>query len=429
MNDPYLSSDGKIKKIKSAPFNALLFLIFVNYIAPQEYFPFLQKLRPALVIGIIAGLLHMFDAARKNRPVIILDRETKLLFFFLFLAIFSIPFSIWKGGSVGFLLELYSKVIIMLLLIANIVSRIDYLKKLLWLIVGFSYPYAFFAIKNYLTGNFSRGERIDGGVSPLTGNPNDLALVLLLAIPFAIAFLNIETKPFRKFVLAGYVILATPAIICTYSRAAFIGLLVAYGLFFVKKARKNFVGTVLVVLLVILACLPFMSTSYADRISSIFNYENDPTGSAQQRKALMDASLNIICKHPLTGVGIGVGLVALTDYTGAWRSVHNAYLQIAVDLGIPALIVFLAILLMLINDMRRIQKRSADTEMAALAWGLETSLIVCAVAAFFYPVAYYYYFYYLFGFSMALNTIFLERLKRAVVKSEFDGHAESGALV
>ena len=98
-----------------------------------------------------------------------------------------------------------------------------------------------------------------------------------------------------------------------------------------------------------------------------------------------------------------------------WSLVHNVYLQIAVDLGIPALLVYVLLFYRAFRSVREARRawsaRGAD--LYYLAQGLEISLLGFAVAAMFYPVAYHFYFYYLAGLAVALNTIAQRRLAGA----------------
>jgi len=93
-----------------------------------------------------------------------------------------------------------------------------------------------------------------------------------------------------------------------------------------------------------------------------------------------------------------------------WTPIHNVYLQIAMEIGIPALIVFLLLLWRILKNMRLIQKLSSrnkeEYEFTLLARGFEASLIGFAVAAIFYPVAYNFYFYYPAGYAVALKKIY-----------------------
>ena len=55
------------------------------------------------------------------------------------------------------------------------------------------------------------------------------------------------------------------------------------------------------------------------------------------------AAVEFMISHPIVGAGLGQGHLALNELRGAfWTSVHNAYLNFGVDLGLPALLLYLA---------------------------------------------------------------------------------------
>ena len=92
-----------------------------------------------------------------------------------------------------------------------------------------------------------------------------------------------------------------------------------------------------------LAAAPMMPSGYIDRLSTITDIEADATGSAQGRWADFQLASTVVAHNPILGVGIGQDMLALNEVRGrsTWRSVHNAYLQYAVDLGLPGMLLFL----------------------------------------------------------------------------------------
>src|SRR5688500_11887998 len=113
--------------------------------------------------------------------------------------------------------------------------------------------------------------------------------------------------------------------------------------------------------------------------------------------------------NPIFGVGIGADMLALNEYRGTdtYRSVHNAYLQYAVDLGLPGLILFAWLHIMCFRNARRVERR-ADAEpalrhLAPLAAGIQISLVAFFVAAMFHPIAYQFYFFTVAGLAVALK--------------------------
>jgi O-antigen ligase len=105
------------------------------------------------------------------------------------------------------------------------------------------------------------------------------------------------------------------------------------------------------------------------------------------------------------GAGLGMNILVLNASVGAtWRAVHNTYLEYAVDLGMPGLVLFV---LLLRSCWRSVSaaRRTASPETAQLAEGIEISLLAFSVAAFFHPAAYEFYFYFVAGLAVAAKVV------------------------
>ena len=85
-----------------------------------------------------------------------------------------------------------------------------------------------------------------------------------------------------------------------------------------------------------------LPTGYTQRLTTITDIASDPTGSAQGRWVDLAVAADIVTRTPVVGVGLGQNVLALNRERGpTWRMVHNVYLQYAVDLGVPGLLLFL----------------------------------------------------------------------------------------
>jgi O-antigen ligase len=130
-------------------------------------------------------------------------------------------------------------------------------------------------------------------------------------------------------------------------------------------------------------------------------------GSASERWDNMKKAAGIMIEHPVFGVGIGQNILALNNTGTYWGRVHNVYLEIGAELGIPGLLVYL----LLLRHCLRSARRAADIwriqrlDLYYLAQALWISLIGFAVAVNFYPVAYHFYFYYLAGLAVAVKVL------------------------
>ena len=149
---------------------------------------------------------------------------------------------------------------------------------------------------------------------------------------------------------------------------------------------------------------------YFKRLSTITNIESDTTGSAQGRWNDALVAMEVAARNPITGVGLDQNVLALNQERGAtWREVHNVYLQYAVDLGLPGLLLFLALYVSLFRTagrVRRTGRRLRSTRDAAVAAGsVQVALVGFGVAAFFHPVAYQFYFFLAAGLALAVQNV------------------------
>ena len=89
---PHSSRRGKAPP-QSWAFRALLFLIFVIYIGPQNLVPALEPLHLALVSAALAIVGSGRTLLSQGRRLLVLNAEVRLLGWLLAAAILSIPFS------------------------------------------------------------------------------------------------------------------------------------------------------------------------------------------------------------------------------------------------------------------------------------------------------------------------------------------------
>jgi putative inorganic carbon (hco3(-)) transporter len=393
-------------------FRAVLALMAVVVLAPQEILPALAPLRLALVTSAVAVGAHLVDVLSHRRPLTVVTREVWIIGGLLGWAVLTLPFSYWPGGSVAVLLDLYLKTLIVFWLLANTVTTVGRLRRVAWALSLMSVPLAVVAVTRYLSGTFMEGSvarRIVGYEGGLTENPNDLALMLNLILPLALALFVIDRRPIVRGALAVIVALDVIAVILTLSRAGFVTLMAMMGLYLWRTLGRRGRGRALAGLMAGLAlvCLPFLPAGYVDRVSTITDISADPTGSAQVRWNDTLVAVSRVIKHPIVGAGIGVDGLAMNEERGPqWSAVHNVYLQYAVGLGLPGLALFVWLLRECFKSVRQAGRAGADSpHLFHLAEGIEVGLAGFAVAAMFYPVAYHLYFYYLAGLAVAAKLV------------------------
>ncbi len=398
----------------AVPFWALMTFTFILLIAPQTYFPVLAPLRIALLTAIIAITTYLFDRFIRRQPIMKLSREMWIAGGLVGWAILTVPLSYWPGGSVSFLLNVYFKTLAIFWLLSHTVNSLMRLRQVAWGLSLMAVPLAAFAVSQYLSGNFIADggvKRIIGYEAPLTGNPNDLALMLNLILPLNVALLLVNRRPVVRILLWVMIMLEVSAIILTLSRSGFLALATTFVMYLWRLSKRPERSWAVAALVIALVCIPLLPSSYMDRLSTITDIESDPTGSAQARWNDMVAAASFVVQHPIIGAGVGVNILALNEERGArWTAVHNVYLEYAVDLGIPGLVMFLMLLVGCVKSAAFVQReaarRPALRELFHIAQGIQISLVAFSIAALFHPVAYHVYFYYFGGLAIAARAVY-----------------------
>jgi probable O-glycosylation ligase (exosortase A-associated) len=390
-------------------FRAILIFTVILLLAPQEWLPFLRPLRIALLTAGVALAMFVGGRLTNHRPVTIFPREMAYTAALVAWAVLTVPFSMHPGGSVGLLTDLYLKTLIVFWLVANLASSASRLRQVAWTLTAISTVPALTAMRNYASGNFlteGSGRRIAGYDAALLSNPNDLALMLNLTLPLTATLLTLTRRRAARLLLLSILALQIVAIVLTFSRGGSITLGVILIALLWRFSKRRGPGLAVAVGVLALVAIPLLPSSYLDRLSSIDDMESDKTGSAQERWIVSVAAVNYIAGHPVIGTGIGQNTLALNQMlTVRWTQVHNVYLQIGMELGLPGLALFLALMFGCLRAARYAARTAAVVpgaeDLSAIAGAVTLSLVGYAVAAFFHPTAYHVYFYYFAALALA----------------------------
>ncbi len=178
-------------------------------------------------------------------------------------------------------------------------------------------------------------------------NPNMLGEYLILIIPVALVMLIGRGEGMRR--SSAFVSLAVmgACLILTWSRGAWIGLILAVLVFLLMWHRRA-----LWLIFAGILSLPFVTSvmpeTILQRLTSIGNLSDSSTS---YRVHIWHSSVQMIRDNFLSGIGIGEGawqqiypLYALMGVEAAPHS-HNLYMQIWLELGVLGLVMFLAFII------------------------------------------------------------------------------------
>lgn len=396
------------KEVLSGAFFWLTAFYFIYCARPGELIPVLSVIPLLKVSGALAALALLFSVGRAPREIRDLPKEAfylLLLIFLLFASAFLSP--VWKGGAVAMTLD-FSKVFIGWTLTFLLVTSLTRFRRIVFIqSASVALVSCVALIKGHSVPRLQ--DVIPGG---LYSNPNDMGFAIVLSIPFCLAFLLTARSYARKTAWAIGMVAMLAALILTASRASFIDLIIAGTVllreFGAKGKRLYLIGGAAFLCLVLLVVV---GKDLTVRFSGILNSGNSSEqdsahASYEERRLLMVKSFDAMVHYPLLGVGAGDFQI----YSGIWRDVHASYLQIAVEGGIPVLILYVLFFFRGFANLRELgQMQNLDNEMVLFVGALKSSLIGFMVGACFAPEAYEFFPYFAVCYTSVLLAMTKER--------------------
>jgi probable O-glycosylation ligase (exosortase A-associated) len=380
-----------------------LFTILV-YLRPYELFPSLSWLsKSAFWVALSTLIVFVPTQLGLENRLTIRTREVNLVLLFALAALLSIPFALDPTRAYGAFVE-YLKVVLMFIIMVNVVRTNTRLMMLVALILLISCGLSIGALHDYIIGNFAlNGQRIEGLVGGLFSNPNDLALHLVTFAPISFVSALSTRSLIKKLLFLSATVIVITGIMATFSRGGFIGLL-AVTLFLAWKLASR--HRILVFAGGLLLVTTFLFVAPRDYRSRLATTSDD---SATARIDDLKRSAFIALRHPVFGVGMDNYIL----YSNSNHVTHNAYTQVAAELGFPALVIYLFLLAGAMKSLKKVEKGSESTgnreRFYYLSIGLQASLIGFMASSFFASVAYFWYLYYLVGYAVCITRLFHAR--------------------
>jgi O-antigen ligase len=223
----------------------------------------------------------------------------------------------------------------------------------------------------------------------VTGDPNYFSVSALLCLPLAFCLLRAHLPQWQRYVCIGTIILTVPALLLAASRGALMGLVAAFLAIALRSPRRFRI--LLAGSFLLAPALVFLPASPLNRLLSSGRSEQQ---GADTRLAHWNAGLRMVQQHWLIGIGAGnfKPLVAHFDLKGFEPHVaHNTYLEIAAEMGLPALAVFLATIWSTLASLERVRRHTdprVNDLLANAAEGLQVGLIAYIPTALFLSVQY-----------------------------------------
>jgi O-antigen ligase len=306
---------------------------------------------------------------------------------------------------------------VIFIVMVNVVRTRTRLRGLLFVALVSGLWLSFEAINDFRLGLATvDGYRAGGRGNGIFGNTNDMALHVVTLLPIAIALLFGTRSIIRKFLFGACAALMLAAIVLSYSRGAFLGMIVVLIFMAMKLGPRHRVEIAVAILVLAGAVLLLAPDNYGGRLLSIFMPSLDPGGSSDARRGELFRSLYIALRHPLLGIGMG-NYQSEMSYKGLVT--HNSYTQVAAEMGAAALVCYTLFIVRPLSKLGQVARETFEIRSSSnyyyLAVGLQASLLGYMVSSFFLSVAYIWYIYYLVGFAVCLRRLYEAETGKAVV--------------
>jgi len=269
--------------------------------------------------------------------------------------------------------------------------------RLKWVVSAIAGSLLFHGTKLGLRGVLSGGARQLDPIGGLMSGNNENALALGMALPFAVHFAVTETRRWQRAALWAVAALTCVAIVCTYSRGGFLGLAAAAAVL-AWHSRRRWATALVAVPALAVALLAFAPSAWVDRMTGIDDaYATDL--SAQFRLQAWSVAADITAEHPVVGIGPKNFLSESHRFARpagmADMEIHNTYLDLSTSLGLPGLLLYLALMgaaFTALAAVRRDVRERGDPRLswfATLAAATQASLVLFLVASTFGSLAHF----------------------------------------
>lgn len=306
-----------------------------------------------LLFSLIA-LYANFSALRKNKLVV-------LWILFILWSLASLAYSFDTLSSVKELSR-YISIFFSFALGATLIKKSQDLTKLIKIIIFSSLIPAGVALVQFFLGT----GLVEGDIVRVYGtmaHPNMLAFYLLLPITLSIfIFLTVKKTRLESYIYLVIAVFLSFILIYTYTRGAYVALILIFILVGLLKFRKFLMIAGLGLLIFYVA-----SFSFQQRFNTIF--QSDPYGSISWRLGLYRDSFTYVMESPIIGQGVGLAetiIASHRDFRLGATQPHNDYIRLALDGGVIGLIIYLLLIIALFNGLIKLYKKENRSRLKML---------------------------------------------------------------
>ena len=332
----------------SNPFLLCLGFVIFSFFRIHEAFPALGPLHIPQLLAAPTLLVLIWHVAVKRSIELYWTRQLTIFAIFFALVTIGVPLAANKPTAIAYYLATYWKIAVMTLAIAWLTR-----KPRDFALASHAFVLAGVAIGAVALYNKANGIGLVEGtrvtiardIQSVLGDPNDLSLVLLFPLSFAVSLVDRRTSwPSAIFGALGSALIVA-AIIATQSRGGLLGLLTVFGVYGARKIKSK---AALLAIGGVVARVVFAAAGITGRSSGGAAEAGAIDESSMGRIYAWGAAWRMALTHPLNGVGLNNFLDNYFAYTEHWdghnHAVHSTWFNVIAETGFPGIAVFFAMI-------------------------------------------------------------------------------------
>lgn len=286
-----------------------------------------------------------------------------------------------RATSFNEFIDFVKEFLIILAIVYALETR-QHWKRTIWIIIGTTTALTLLGAYQVITGNFGNTfwgfatvtpdvdqMRLSGPI----GDPNFYGQILTAIMVLALYRAITEKNVLLRIAAGAATLLIIFSIINTYSRGAFVAMLLVFGLTFIERGVniKKITLLLALVFMVIPLLMPILPTGFSERMQTLSIFTNEDANIHQDasfrgRSSEMQSGILMFLDSPFLGIGAGNFEDTYQDYAiklglenrTERRQAHSLYVEIMAETGLFGLITFAGIIITLFVGFKQARRHS-----------------------------------------------------------------------
>ena len=352
-------------------------------------------LTPTKLVGAICFLSFAFNVVI-NRRKLVMDAAHGLVFGLLAIAMISTVQAPSTTDALATTTR-YASFVALFVVISQYVRDEALFRRIVWVL----------SIAASVTGGYALWEFLSGrmlSARTVQGDPNDIAFVLATTLP--LTFWLLGTRRAQRVLVLCLIGIIALAILLTFSRGGLVGL--AAGITWKILVERRHRGAILTGVIIAAVAIGVVLATDPGRVET--GLKAKQTVASENVATRLDAwskAARFAVDHPLLGIGPGNFRTSYAAVAGAPAGtdtvvvVHNAYLDVAAELGVLAMILFVSYLAVVFGYSTTAERDKRGPP--GLAGAVQTALVISVFSALTLSEQYYAPFWLLGGLACAIR--------------------------